>query len=94
MKTKNNAALSTFHEQIAFTDEKTHIIDEENNVRFIKYHSDSKYWYKNNKIHRDNNLPAIEYFYGDKYWYLDGVCYRCDMWLYNIDRKGHFHDTK
>jgi len=44
--------------------------------------SDSKYWYKNNKIHRDNNLPAIEYANGTKFWYDEnGVMFRWDEWI-------------
>jgi len=46
----------------------------------IIWKNGTKYWYKDNKIHRDNNLPAViwsngnyEYYKnGERYWFIDG----------------------
>jgi len=32
----------------------------------------SKFWYKNDQLHRDNNKPAIIYSNGYMSWYTDG----------------------
>jgi hypothetical protein len=38
--------------------------------------SGSKYWHKNNELHRDHDLPAVIHPTGELFWYKDGLRHR------------------
>jgi len=43
----------------------------------IELPDETKYWYKNNKLHREDG-PAVEYSTGNKKWYINGLLHRVD----------------